>query len=167
VVATTCRERLEAYLIQHDVPFAEQRHPSAFTAQEVAASDHVPGKILAKVVIVNADGRSAMLVVPATERVDLEKAAAVLGAAQVRLAHEEEFADLFPDCEAGAMPPFGNLYGIAVYVDRALAENLNLVFQAGSHTETMGIRFDDFERLADPELVDLTEARVASATEQA
>jgi Ala-tRNA(Pro) deacylase len=158
VVTTTCRERLEEYLIQNDVPFAEQRHPTAFTAQEVAASDHIPGRILAKVVIVQADARPAMLVVPATERVDLEKAAAVLAANQVRLAQEEEFAPSFPDCEPGAMPPFGNLYGFTVYVDEALAENLNLVFQAGSHTETMGIRFDDFERLAHPALVDITEA---------
>ena len=158
MVTTTCRERLEEYLIQNDVPFAEQRHPTAFTAQEVAASDHIPGRILAKVVIVQADARPAMLVVPATERVDLEKAAAVLAANQVRLAQEEEFAPSFPDCEPGAMPPFGNLYGFTVYVDEALAENLNLVFQAGSHTETMGIRFDDFERLAHPALVDITEA---------
>jgi Ala-tRNA(Pro) deacylase len=144
--------------MENDVPFAEQRHPSAYTAQEVAASDHIPGKILAKVVIVEADDQPAMLVVPATERVDLDKAAAVLGAEEVRLAREDEFADAFPDCEPGAMPPFGNLYGMDVYVDQALSENMNMVFQAGTHTETMGIRFDDFERLARPAVVDLTES---------
>jgi Ala-tRNA(Pro) deacylase len=157
VVSTPCRVRLEAYLIQNNVAFAEQRHPTAFTAQEVAASDHVSGRILAKVVIVKADDQSVMLVVPATDRVDLEKAGSLLGAAEVRLAHEDEFAEFFPDCEPGAMPPFGNLYGFPVYVDRSLAQNLNIVFQAGTHTETMGIRFEDFERLVRPALADLTE----------
>jgi Ala-tRNA(Pro) deacylase len=152
-----CRQRLEEYFIQNDVGFAEQHHPTAFTAQEVAASDHVSGRIVAKVVMVWADGRLAMLVVPAPKRVDFGKAAMALGAADLRLAHEEEFAELFPDCEPGAMPPFGNLYGVPVYTDRALAENLNLVLQAGTHTETMGIRFDDYERLVRPALADLTE----------
>jgi Ala-tRNA(Pro) deacylase len=158
VVKTTCRVRLEAYFIQNNVPFAEQSHPTAFTAQEVAASDHVSGKILAKVVMVKADERLVMLVVPAHERVDLDKAAGVLGAGRVRLAEEDEFEEAFPDCEAGAMPPFGNLYGIPVFVDRELAVNLNLVFQAGTHTDTMGIRFEDFERLVRPVLADLVEA---------
>ncbi|MGH2687462.1 MAG: aminoacyl-tRNA deacylase [Actinomycetota bacterium] len=152
----TCRQRLEEYFIQNDVGFAEQHHPTAYTAQEVAASDHISGRILAKVVMVWADGGLAMLVVPATKRVDLAKAATALGAADPRLAHEEEFTELFPDCEPGAMPPFGNLYGVPVYADRALAENLNLVLQAGTHTETMGIRFEDYERLARPVLADLT-----------
>jgi Ala-tRNA(Pro) deacylase len=156
MITSTCRERLEAFFIDHGVPFAEQHHPSAYTAQEVAACDHVSGRILAKVVMVQADGRLAMLVVPATRKVDLEKAAAVLGADEVRLAHEDEFAGAFPDCEAGAMPPLGNLYGFRVHVDRALAENLNLVFQAGTHRETIGMRFDDFERLVHPVLADLT-----------
>ncbi|MGH2721708.1 MAG: aminoacyl-tRNA deacylase [Actinomycetota bacterium] len=153
----TCRQRLEEYFIRNDVGFAEQHHPTAFTAQEVAASDHVSGRIVAKVVMVRADGRLAMLVVPAPKRVDLGKAAAALGAADLRLAHEEEFAEVFPDCEPGAMPPFGNLYEVPVCTDRALAENLNLVFQAGTHTESMGIRFEDYERLVQPDLADLTE----------
>lgn len=152
-----CRQRLEEYFIRNDVGFAEQHHPTAFTAQEVAASDHVSGRIVAKVVMVWAEGRLAMLVVPAPKRVDFAKAAMALGAADLRLAREEEFAELFPDCEPGAMPPFGNLYGVPVYTDRALAENLNLVLQAGTHTETMGIRFDDYERLVRPVLADLTE----------
>ena len=152
-----CRQRLEEYFIRNDVGFAEQHHPKAFTAQEVAASDHVSGRIVAKVVIVWANGRLAMLVVPAPRRVDFDKAATALGASDLRLAEEDEFAGMFPDCEAGAMPPFGNLYGVPVYTDSALAENLNLVLQAGTHTETMGIRFDDYERLVRPVLVDLTQ----------
>jgi Ala-tRNA(Pro) deacylase len=156
-MSTTCRQRLERYFVDHDVGFAEQTHPVAFTAQEVAAADHVSGRIVAKVVMVVADGRLTMLVVPAPDRVDLDRARDVLAAADVRLAREEEFAELFPDCEVGAMPPFGNLYDVRVHVERSLADNLNIVFQPGTHSETMAIRFSDFERLVRPVLVEVCE----------
>src|SRR3990172_7193008 len=107
-----CKERLEAYLRENKVPFQVVHHPLAYTAQEVAAAEHVPGKMLAKVVMVFADGKLVMLALPAPYRVDLSKAAAALGAREARLAHEEEFAAAFPDCEVGAMPPFGNLYDV-------------------------------------------------------
>lgn len=149
-----CFERLQAYLRENQVPFQVQHHPTAYTAQEVAASEHVPGKLMAKTVIVFADGKTVMLVLPATQRVDLEKATAVLGAEDVRLAEEREFAAAFPDCDVGAMPPFGNLYDLPVWVDPSLAEDEWFVFRAGSHTDTMSLKYADFERLVKPAVAD-------------
>ncbi len=149
-----CKDRLEAYLRENKVPFQVQHHPVAYTAQEIAASEHVPGKMLAKVVVVFADGKMVMLALPAPYRVDLAKAAGVLGAKAVRLAHEEEFAAAFPDCEVGAMPPFGNLYGLPVYVDKALAEDETIVFQAGTHTDTVSLKYADFQRLVKPSVAE-------------
>jgi len=149
-----CRERLETYLRDNQVPFQVQNHPIAFTAQQVAATEHIPGRLLAKVVMVSADGRLAMLVLPTPYQVDLAKAAASLGAKEARLAQETEFSAAFPDCEVGAMPPFGNLYGLPVYVDRSLAEDDTIVFRAGTHTDTMSLKYADFERLAQPTLAD-------------
>jgi Ala-tRNA(Pro) deacylase len=149
-----CKEKLETYLRESKVPFQVQHHPRVYTSQEVAASEHIPGKMLAKVVMVLADGASVMLALPAPYRVDLGKAGAVLGAKDVRLAREEEFAAAFPDCEVGAMPPFGNLYAVPVYVDKSLAEDESIVFQAGTHTDTMSLKYADFERLVRPIVAD-------------
>lgn len=154
MIGSSCRERLEAYLRDHGVPFETQQHRPAFTAQEVAASEHIPGQMLAKVVVVVADGRGVMLVLPTPWNVDLEKARDTLGADQLRLAAEEEFEGAFSDCEAGAMPPFGNLYGFPVYVDERLREVETIYFQAGTHTETMSLRYADFERLVSPLVAD-------------
>jgi Ala-tRNA(Pro) deacylase len=145
-----CRDRLENYLRENRVPFEEQRHPRAVSAQEVAASEHLPGRMLAKTVMVLADGEMLMLTLPAPYQVDLEKAAAALGVDEARLAEEEEFADTFLDCEVGAMPPFGNLYGVPVYVEKTLAEDETIVFRSGTHTETMSVSYSDFERLVEP-----------------
>src|SRR5574341_1209210 len=106
-VAMTCKERLEAYLRENQVPYQAQHHSYTYSAQRVAHSEHVSGKLLAKVVMVMANGTLAMLALPASERVDLAKVGAVLGVGEVRLAHEAEFAAVFPDCDLGAMPPFG------------------------------------------------------------
>ena len=152
-----CKERLEAYLREQGVPFQIQHHPIAFTAQEVAASEHVPGRLVVKVVMVVAGGQPVMLALRATDRVDLRKLAAVLGVTDVRLAEEREFGALFPDCELGAMPPFGNLYGMPVYVDTALAEDETIVFQAGTHTDTMSLKYADFARLVRPAVADFAE----------
>jgi Ala-tRNA(Pro) deacylase len=138
------------YLRENRVPFEVQHHPRAVPAQEVAASEHVPGKMLAKTVMVLADGQLIMLALPAPYQVDLEKVSALLEAGEVRLAEEEEFGDAFPDCEVGAMPPFGNLYGVPVYVEEALAEDEQIIFRAGTHTDTMSVRYADFERLVEP-----------------
>jgi len=146
-----CREDLEAYLRESKVSFQAQHHAVAYTAQEVAAAEHIPGRMLAKVVIVLGDGKLSMLVLPAPARVDLERAAAALGAKEIRLAHEDEFADRFPGCEVGAMPPFGNLYDLPVFVDRSLAEDETIVFEAGTHTDTMSMKYADFERLVKPQ----------------
>ncbi len=145
-----CKEELEAHLRENKVPFQLQHHAVAYTAQEVAAAEHVPGRMLAKVVMVMADGKLAMLVLPAPARVDLEKAAAVLGAKEARLAREEEFADRFPGCEVGAMPPFGGLSDLRGYADKSLAEDETIVFEAGTHTDTMRMKYGDYERLANP-----------------
>ncbi len=149
-----CKEDLEAFLREARVPFQVQHHAVAYTAQEVAAAEHVPGRMLAKVVIVLADGKLSMFVLPAPARVDLDKAAAVVGAGEARLAHEEEFADRFPGCEVGAMPPFGNLFDLPVHVDSALAEDETIVFEAGTHTDTMSMRYADYERLVKPNLAE-------------
>lgn len=153
-----CLERLQMYLGDNGVPFETQQHPLAYTAHEVAASEHVAATRMAKVVMVVADGALAMLVVPASSRVDEAAVAASLGVQDVRLAAEHEFRHAFRDCDVGAMPPFGNLYGIPVYVDVALAKEERIVFQAGTHTETMSVRYADFARLVRPVVGELTAA---------
>jgi Ala-tRNA(Pro) deacylase len=145
-----CKQRIEEYLREHGVPYDVQMHPIAFTAQDVAASEHVPGRMVAKVVMLLADERMLMLVVPAYERVNLPEVAHMLGATEVRMAEEREFAPYFQDCEVGAMPPFGNLYGLEVWVDNTLAEQEMIYFNAGNHTETIKIKYADYARLVNP-----------------
>ena len=145
-----CRGKLESYLRQNGVPFEVRHHPQAFTAQELSEREHVPGKMHAKVVMVIADGKMVMLALPAPWRVDLERAAGALGARDVRLAREDEFVAAFPDCEPGAMPPFGNLYRLQVYVDPSLAEDDIIHFPVGTHTDSMSLKYRDFARLVGP-----------------
>jgi Ala-tRNA(Pro) deacylase len=149
-----CKEDLETYLRDNKVPYQVQHHAVAYTAQEVAAAEHVPGRMLAKVVMLLADDKLCMFVLPAPARVDLDKAAAALSAKEVRLAQEDQFADRFPGCEVGAMPPFGNLYDVPLYVDKSLAEDDTIVFEAGTHTDTMSMKYADFERLASPTMAE-------------
>jgi Ala-tRNA(Pro) deacylase len=155
-----CKDRLEAYLREKQVPFDVRHHPMAVTAQEVAASEHVPGKMLAKTVMVLADGKMVMLALPASYQVDMDKAGKVLGVGEVRLAKEEEFEDTFPDCEVGAMPPFGNLYEVPVCVEETLAEDETIVFRAGTHTDTMSVSYADFERLVEPTIAEFAASRL-------
>jgi len=145
-----CKERLEQYLREHGVPFKVMTHSAAYTMPEVAAALHVPGKQVAKVVMVKADGKIVMLVIPTAYRLDFAQVRALLGVKKVSLAKEEEFVGLFPDCATGAMPPFGNLYGVPVYVDQALAEEEHIVFRVGTHQHTMKLAYADFARLAQP-----------------
>jgi Ala-tRNA(Pro) deacylase len=147
--------RLESFLKERDVPFQTQHHARAFTALEIAESEHVPGKMLAKVVILTDTDRLLMAVIPAPEHVNLDKAKAVIGTDRLRLAEESEFLDEFPDCEVGAMPPFGNLYDVPVYVDKTLAEDETIVFNNGTHTDTMSLKYKDFEQLVQPHIADL------------
>jgi Ala-tRNA(Pro) deacylase len=152
-----CRERLEQYLRENGVPFETMAHKQAFTMPEVAAALHVPGGQVAKVVVVKADGEMVMLVIPASHRLDLAKVRALLDAKKVNLAKEEEFTDLFPDCETGAMPPFGNLYNLPVYVDQALEKEKSIVFRVGTHRHTMQVAYADFARLAQPTVSEFAE----------
>lgn len=137
---TRYRDELDSYLCQNEVAFQVQHHPVAYTAQEVAASEHISGRTVAKVVMAFADGRLVMLVLSANRRVDLRRAANALGAREVRLAREQEFANAFPGSDLGAMPPFGNLYHLPVFVDRALAEDETIVCRAGTPTDTISLR---------------------------
>lgn len=147
-----CKERLEAYLREHQVPFQIQQHAQSFSAQRIAESEHIPSKMMAKTVIVVADHQLFALVLPASFWVDLDKIQEILRAKEIRLAHEAEFANTFPDCEVGTMPPFGNLYGIPVYLDKRLTEEETIVFPVGTSTETMSLKFADFERLVQPRM---------------
>lgn len=151
----TCKERLQAFLDGEHVPYELQQHSIAYTAQQVAASEHISGRLVAKVVIVLANGGPVLLALPASSRVDFERVKQVLHARDVRLADETEVAPLFPDCEVGAMPPFGSLYELPVVVDQHLADDERIVFPVGTHTETMRLRYDDFARLVKPVVADV------------
>ncbi len=150
----TCREKLIDYFLENHIPFETMKHRHAYTAQEIAAEQKVPGKQMAKVVMVKAEGHLAMLVMPASYRIHFGKLANVIGCQDVRLATESDFASLFPDCDAGAMPPFGNLYHMPVYVDRSLTEDREIVFNAGTHDDTMKVRYEDYARLVHPIIAD-------------
>ncbi|MFZ5470530.1 MAG: aminoacyl-tRNA deacylase [Myxococcota bacterium] len=157
--------RIVDYLKRNKVPFTRRWHPRAITAQEVAASIHVTGYRVAKSIIVEADGQKRITVLPAAERIDERRLAEALGAKQVRLCTEAEFAELFPDCELGAEPPFGALYGLPVIVDGTLASDEAVVFRAGSHEETIEMRYDDFERLERPKVASFIAEKVPLAAE--
>lgn len=145
-----CKARLAQYFRDNGVAFETLTHRPAYTAQEVAAAQGVKGKQVAKVVIVCADAKKVMLVMPATYRIDWARLKGALGAQEARLAEEGEFSGLFPDCDTGAMPPFGIMYDVPVYVDRALTEDPAIVFAAGTHRDTMKIAYQDYARLARP-----------------
>ncbi len=144
---------LKSFLDSHGVRYVSIHHSPAYTAQEIAASAHIPGKELAKTVIVKLDGRLAMAVLPASARVDFGRLAQAVGAQKAELASEEEFKSLFPGCEVGAMPPFGNLFGMDVYVARRLTEDEEIAFNAGSHRELIRMRYEDFARLIQPKVI--------------
>lgn len=154
---TACKDKLIAYLAENRVPFQLTKHHQAFTAQETAAEQKVPGKEVAKVVIVKANGSLVMLVMPASYRIDFRKLFGVLANQDAGLAEEKEFAHVFPDCDTGAMPPLGNLYDIPVYVDKTLAEDKEIVFNAGTHEEAMRVRYDDYARLVKPVVAEFAE----------
>ncbi len=147
--------KLKNFLDERGIKYVTVVHSASFTAQEIAASAHIRGKELAKTVMIIADGKMAMAVVPATCRVDFDLLKKSIGARKVELASEAEFKDLFPDCEVGAMPPFGNLYGMDVYVDRRLSEDRTIAFNAGSHTELIKVPYADYLSLVKPAQVDI------------
>ena len=146
--------RVKDYLEQNKVPYSHCTHRLAYTAQEVAAAQHVPGREIAKAIILKTDSQFVMVVLPAVMKINLKTLRDELPFAHVELATEKEFAELFPDSELGAMAPFGNLYGLPVYVDKSLAEDAEIVFNAGTHVDTIRIKYADFSRLAQPVIVD-------------
>ncbi len=151
--------QIREFLDRNKVFYSFCTHSPAYTAQGLAHVQHVSGKELAKVVMVLADDRMVMTVLPGSHRVNLDLLSQALKAKSVRLATEDEFKDLFPDCELGAMPPFGNLYGLEVWVDDALREHPSIVFNAGSHIETIQMNYDDFARLTQPKTACFGELR--------
>lgn len=146
-------QKLKSYLDENKVKYVTIKHSSAYTAQEIAALAHIPGKDLAKTVIIKINGKMAMAVLPASYKVSFDDLKETLGMTEVRLAYEQEFIDKFPDCEAGAMPPFGNIYGMEVYVADSLAEDEEIAFNACSHTELIKMKFSDFEKLVKPKRI--------------
>jgi Ala-tRNA(Pro) deacylase len=142
--------RLKDFLDKEHVKYVTIAHSPAYTTQEIAELTHTPGKELAKTVIVKIDGKLAMVVLPTTEKLRLDHLQQTLGADNVELAHEEEFKNAFPDCETGAMPPFGNLYGMDVFVSQALREDDEIAFNAGSHDELIRLPYAEYERLVHP-----------------
>lgn len=142
--------RLKEFLDENNIKYISIQHSRAYTSTEIAASAHIPGKELAKTVMVNLDGKTAMAVIPASHKLKTELLLKAAGAASVRLASEMEFKNKFPDCEIGAMPPFGNLYNMEVYVSDKLAEDEVIAFNAGTHTELIRLAYKDFERLVGP-----------------
>jgi len=151
--------QISEYLDSQHVWYRTSIHPLAYTAQGLAHVQHVSGKLLAKSVMVNAGHRLVMVVLPASHRIDFAKLQELLNAGSLKLATEEEFKDMFPDCELGAMPPFGNLYHVEVWVDAALQEHPNLLFNAGTHLETIEMSFSDFEKLVHPQIGVFSELR--------
>jgi Ala-tRNA(Pro) deacylase len=149
-------KKLKQFLDEHNVKYVCVTHSKAYTAQEVAESAHIPGRTMAKVVIVEMDGELAMVVLPANRKIVLQDLREVTGCDQVRFASEEKFQSRFPDCEIGAMPPFGNLYGMEVFVAETLAENGEIAFNAGSHEEIVKLAYEDFQRLVQPKAMSFT-----------
>ncbi len=151
-------QKLKTFLDKNKVKYIALSHSPTYTAQEIAASAHVPGREMAKTVIVKVNGKMAMAVLPAPQKVDFKLLKEALGAKSVELATEQEFADSFPECEPGAMPPFGNLYDMDVFVARKLSEDEEIAFNAGSHTELVKLSYKDFEKLVKPKVLSFTHA---------
>jgi len=145
-------QKLNEFLDRHNIKYVTITHSLAYTAQDVAASAHIAGKELAKTVMVKIDDKMAMAVLPASYKVNFDLLERAAGAGRVELAHEQEFRDMFPGSEVGAMPPFGNLYGMEVFVDESLSQDKEIAFNDGSHTELMRLAYEDFERLVKPKV---------------
>ncbi|HWY59943.1 MAG TPA: YbaK/EbsC family protein [Terriglobales bacterium] len=154
--------RLRQFLDSYNTKYVVISHSVAYTAGGIAALIHIPGKEVAKTVIVKVDDRLVMAVVSASQHVDLELFKAATKAQTVRLAAENEFKNRFPDCETGAMPPFGNLYGMSVFADETLSRDQEIAFNAGSHRELVRLTWEDFERLVEPKVIKLAATKHAA-----
>ena len=146
-------KRVREYLETNQVPYTHCTHRLAYTAQEVAAAQHVPGLEMAKTIVVAAEGRYVLIVLPAVMKLDMKALREELPFKHIQLATEKEFSTLFPDSEIGAMVPFGNLYDLAVYADKSLTSNEEIVFNAGTHIDTIRMKYRDFERLVKPNVI--------------
>jgi Ala-tRNA(Pro) deacylase len=151
----TCK-KLKQFLDDRDVKYVSINHSRAYTAQEIAESAHVSGNNFAKVVMLKADEEMIMAVLPAPDKVDLKLLRQVLGVRHIIFADENDFQDHFPGCEVGAMPPFGNLYGIRVFLAQTLGDLTTISFNSGLHTEIIQMDYDDYIRLVSPEIMDFT-----------
>ncbi|MGD1277794.1 MAG: YbaK/EbsC family protein [Tepidisphaeraceae bacterium] len=147
--------RIQDLLASNNASYRAIKHDPAFTAQEVAQSTHVPGKYMAKTLVVCIDGHLALAVVPATKRLDLTLLRSQAAAKEVRLADESEFEECFGDCEVGTAPPFGNLFGIRTFVDVGMAMQEEIAFNAGTHTDVVIMRFADYSALVKPLMVQI------------
>lgn len=148
-----CMQRLQSLMDTHDVRYETLTHAPSYTSYQLAHRAHVRPRDIAKTVIVAMDGQLAMVVLPACEWLDVDRFKDATGARDVRITSEDDYKIAFPDCEVGAMPPFGNLYDMPVYVAESLREDERIVFNAGTHTELMRITYQDFERLVAPTVV--------------
>lgn len=155
--------KLKEMLDEAKISYEVYHHPLAYTAQEIATAQHLSGKEVAKVVMLKVDGNLLMGVIPASQKINLTAVKASLGAKEARLASEDEFSVRFPECEIGAMPPFGNLFGLAVFVDPALEKDEYIYFNAGNHTETVRLKYQDFAALVKPQRARLVEERKIAA----
>ncbi len=145
--------QVKQFLDSNKIKYLSIKHSPSYTAQEIAASAHVPGKMMAKTVIVKLDGTMAMVVEPANHKVNFDHLKKSSGAKDVALASESEFQDRFPECELGAMPPFGNLYGMDVFIVDSLTIDDQILFNAGTHTELIKMSYKDFEKLVSPKVI--------------
>jgi len=146
---------IKEWLDKQKVNYKCINHYPTYTSQETAASAHVPGRRLAKTVILKVDGKLAMLVLPAHHNVNFDMLQKQTGAKKVSLATESEFKDQFPECEVGAMPPFGNLYGMDVYIEDCWGADRKIAFNAGTHTELVQLQYEDYENLVHPKTIHL------------
>jgi Ala-tRNA(Pro) deacylase len=146
-------KKLKDFLDRNGVEYISIQHSPAYTAQKIAALAHVKGRNLAKPVMVRLDGRMVMAVLPSKYRVDLDLLREATRAGKAELARETEFSHLFPNCDTGAEPPFGNLWNLPVYVDKTLAEDKEIAFNAGSHSELVQLSYEDYARLVEPKVL--------------
>jgi len=145
-------KKLKDFLDLNEIKYVTVVHSTAYTSQETAASAHIRGKELAKTVMIKMDGKMVMIVLPASFKVDFNLLKEASGTRNLELASEQEFQDLFPGCDVGAMPPFGNLYGMEVFVDITLTEDKEIAFNAGTHHELIKLAYKDFETLVKPKV---------------
>jgi len=148
--------RVTEFLNDLSINYDVMNHKPAFTAQQMAALEHEPGKYVAKPVIIKADGEFIMCVLAACYKIDLGALKNQLGASKVELADENEIAKIFEDCDLGAEPPFGNLYDLPVIMDKALENDDHILFQAGTHEQAIRMNMDDYRKLVKPKVLDFT-----------